>query len=56
MYLHLRGSKAVNVSKRHRKEIESMMSHAGPSFEQGISKELVDLGVVICTDDREKRS
>lgn len=46
MYLHLRGSKTENVSKRHRREIESM-SHAGPSFEQGISKELVDLSVVI---------
>lgn len=47
MYLHLRGSKTENVSKRHRREVESMMSHAGPSFEQGISKELVDLSVVI---------
>lgn len=33
--------------KGHRREIESVMSCAGSSFEQGIRKELVDLSVVI---------
>jgi len=33
--------------KRCRRETESLMSHAGPSFQQGISKELVDLSIVI---------
>lgn len=47
MYLHLRGSKIEKAIKRHRREIESMMSHPGPSFEQGINKEVVDLSIVI---------
>lgn len=33
--------------QEHRREIECVMSHAGSSFEQGISKELVDLSIVI---------
>lgn len=47
MHLQLRGSKIEKANKRHRKALESLMSHAGPRFEQGISKGLVDLSVVI---------